>query len=181
MQTQTQQAGDINRFKLYQEAKKIIEARIGFLIHLGIFLAVNALLFVINLSALSHTGYWFVWPALLWGAGLLVHGSFVLLYSHKNIYRLQQEGLGKKTMEMLLGLSVHWSLFLIMNLLLVAINLVTYSGNAERGFWSIWIVLGWGIGIGFHSVWVYLNKDHKLKRWKRQKALKLMDRWGELS
>ena len=178
---ETETVRPINRFKLYQEAKKIIEARVVFFIHLGTFLAVNTLLFLINLSTLKHTGYWFEWPALFWGAGVLVHGCFVLLYSYRNISRWQEKFRGRKTMEMLLGLSVHLSLFVIINILVVAVNILTYRRAPEEGFWSVWIVLGWGIAIGFHALWFYLNKDHKLKRWKRRKAIQLLDGWGGLS
>ena len=169
-----------NRFKLYQDAKKIIEARIAFFLHLGAYLAVNTLLFLINLSTLHRTGFWFMWPALFWGAGVLVHGFFVLLYSYQNIRRWQEKLRGRKTMEMLLGLSVHVSLFVVINILVIAINVLTYRRAPEKGFWSIWIVLGWGIAVGFHMLWFYLNKDHKLKRWKRRKAIQLLDGWGGL-
>ncbi len=170
----------VDRFKLYQEAKKIVEARITFLIHLGTYLAVNTLLFLINLSDASRAGYWFVWPALFWGAGLLVHGCFLLFYTRRNTRRWQQGIPGRKAMEMIVALSFHWSLFVIINALLLTTNFLTYDHGRNEGIWSIWIVLGWGIGIGFHSLWVYLNKDHKLKRWKRRKALQILDGWGGL-
>jgi hypothetical protein len=83
-------------------------------------------------------------------------------------------------MEMVMALTLHWSLFVIINLLLLAINALTYANSQRHSLWSIWIVLGWGIGIGFHTLMVYLNKDHKLKRWKRQKALQILERWGGL-
>ena len=171
----------LNRFRLYQEAKKIVEARIAFFIHLGAYLAVNALLFLINLASAERTGYWFIWPALLWGSAVLVHGCFVLLYARENVRRLQEGIRGRKTMEMIMALTFHWSLFVIINLLLLTINALMYGEGQNESLWSIWIVLGWGIGIGFHSLWVYLNKDHKLKRWKRRKALHILDGWGGLS
>ena len=171
----------LNRFRLYQEAKKIVEARIAFLIHLGAFFAVNALLFLINMATADRTGYWFIWPALLWGSAVLVHGCFVILYSRKNVRQWQEEGLrGRKAIEMMMALTFHWSLFAIINLLLLTINALTYMDSQDHSLWSIWIVLGWGIGIGFHTLWIYLNKDHKLKRWKRRKALQILERWGGL-
>lgn len=169
-----------NRFKMYQDAKKIIEARIAFFIHLGIYLAVSALLFLVNLSTFKRTGFWFVWPALFWGAGVLVHGCFVLVYSYRNIRRWQEKLHGRKAMEMLLGLSVHASLFVVINILVIAINVLTYPKYPNRGCWSVWIFLGWGIPLGFHALWFYLNKNHLLKRWKRRKALQLLEAWGGL-
>ena len=171
----------LNRFRLYQEAKKIVEARIAFLIHMGAFFAVTGLLFLINLATVERTGFWCIWPALLWGAAVLVHGCFVALYTRRYSRRWHEEGLrGKKAMEMMIAFTFHWSLFVIINLLLLAINALTYADSQKHNIWSIWIVLGWGIGIGFHTLWVYLNKDHKLKRWKRRKALLILERWGGL-
>ena len=58
--------------ELYERAKKRVEARIGFYIHLCVYLAVNALLIIINLTT-SPDYYWFKWPLLGWGIGLLFH------------------------------------------------------------------------------------------------------------
>ena len=169
-----------NRYRLYQEAKKIIEHRIVFFIHFGIYLAVIALLFLMNIISAPHTGFWFLWPAIFWGAGILVHGCFVLLYSHKNMLRWHEKIHGRRALEMLLGFSMHLSLYVIFNLLLITLNVLEYRRSPQTGFWSLWIVLGWGIGMAFHFLWVYLNKDHKLKRWKRRKALQILDSWGDL-
>jgi len=59
--------------ELYERAKKKVEARIGFYIHLVVYLAVNTLLIIINLNT-SPEYYWFKWPLLGWGIGLLFHG-----------------------------------------------------------------------------------------------------------
>lgn len=58
--------------ELYERAKKRVETRIGFYIHLFIYLAVNTLLIIINLST-SPEYYWFKWPLLGWGIGLVFH------------------------------------------------------------------------------------------------------------
>ncbi len=170
----------VNRLKLYQEAKKIVEARIGFFIHLGIYLAVNFLLFLINLTTLEDTDYWFVWPVIFWGTVVLIHGVFVLFFTAHNIRRFQEKIQGWKARQMLMGLGLHWSLFILLNLLLLAANYLTARSSPDVDYWSVWIIFGWGIGIAFHSIWVYLNKDHKLKRWKRRKALQILDKWGKL-
>lgn len=44
----------------------------GFLVHLIVYLAVNALLFVIDMLT-SPGEYWFQWPLLGWGIGILGH------------------------------------------------------------------------------------------------------------
>jgi len=57
----------------YEKAKKRVEAKIGFYIHLAVFVGVNLLLIVINLvTAPGHL--WFRWPLMGWGIGLFFHG-----------------------------------------------------------------------------------------------------------
>lgn len=51
------------------------QARSALAIHAGVFLAVNALLVLINLG--SDGDYWFQWPLLGWGAGLALHAWIV--------------------------------------------------------------------------------------------------------
>jgi hypothetical protein len=54
--------------------------RIGFSIHLAVFILVNALLIFINL-AYSPGRLWVKWPLLGWGIGILFHGLAVFLFS----------------------------------------------------------------------------------------------------
>jgi hypothetical protein len=64
----------------YEKAKKKIEAKIGFYIHLGVYLAVNILLITINLT--TSTQYlWFKWPLIGWGIGLFFHAFGVFAFS----------------------------------------------------------------------------------------------------
>ncbi len=56
----------------YRRAKRRVEALKGFYIHGAVYVLVNAVLVVINLT--TSTDYlWFVWPLLGWGAGLAGH------------------------------------------------------------------------------------------------------------
>ena len=63
-----------------QKAKKRVEAKFGFYSHLAVYMAVNALLIVINVST-ANDEYWFQWPLLGWGIGLLFHGLGVFVFS----------------------------------------------------------------------------------------------------
>ena len=47
-------------------------ASAGFYIHLAAYLAVNALLFCVNLLS-TPARLWFYWPLLGWGVGLAAH------------------------------------------------------------------------------------------------------------
>ncbi|MDD5689640.1 MAG: 2TM domain-containing protein [Caldisericia bacterium] len=56
----------------YQEVKKRVEEIRGFYSHLLAYVLVNILLFIINLLT-SPGVFWFYWPLLGWGIGVLVH------------------------------------------------------------------------------------------------------------
>jgi hypothetical protein len=59
-----------------QRAIRRIQAKRGFLSHLTVYLAVNALLVLI--WALTSAGYfWPAWPMLGWGIGVIAHGASV--------------------------------------------------------------------------------------------------------
>jgi hypothetical protein len=53
-------------------ARRVGKARMGFYIHLTVYLLVNALLVGINLTT-STKNLWFKWPLLGWGVGILAH------------------------------------------------------------------------------------------------------------
>jgi hypothetical protein len=57
----------------YEKARKRVEAKIGFYIHLAVYLGVNLLLIIINLLNAPHY-LWFKWPLMGWGIGLFFHG-----------------------------------------------------------------------------------------------------------
>ncbi len=88
---------------LYKRAKKRVENRIGFYIHLCIYLTVNTLLIIINLNT-STQYYWFKWPLLGWGVGLLFHAievfasPMILSIKERMIKKeMEKESLNKRT------------------------------------------------------------------------------------
>lgn len=60
------------------KARKSVEGRIGFYIHLGIYATVNALLIAIWWSTSWFVGVnifpWFIFPLFGWGIGIVAHG-----------------------------------------------------------------------------------------------------------
>jgi hypothetical protein len=64
----------------YQRAKKRVQAKIGFYIHLAVYVGVNILLIIINLAT-SPQYYWFRWPLLGWSIGLFFHGMSIFVFS----------------------------------------------------------------------------------------------------
>ena len=64
--------------KLIRIARRRAGMKFGFFIHLAVFIAVNALLYVINQQATP--GYsWFAFPLGGWAIGLCIHGLAVYL------------------------------------------------------------------------------------------------------
>jgi len=60
----------------YRRAKRRVAALKGFYIHAAVYIVVNAVLVVINLT--TSTDYlWFVWPLLGWSLGLAGHAAGV--------------------------------------------------------------------------------------------------------
>jgi hypothetical protein len=54
-------------------AKKRVQARMGFFVHVCMYVVMNTGIFAI--WALTGQGYpWFMWPMLGWGIGILAHG-----------------------------------------------------------------------------------------------------------
>ncbi|WP_417381169.1 2TM domain-containing protein [Gimesia sp.] len=58
--------------KNYDLAKERVEKKMGFMIHCGIYVVVNAGLIALNLTR-SPDKYWFIWPLLGWGIGVVFH------------------------------------------------------------------------------------------------------------
>lgn len=66
--------------EVYQRAKKRVKAKLGFYIHLAIYMFVNTAIIVINMSAFPEY-FWFIWPLLGWGIGVFFHGMEVFVFS----------------------------------------------------------------------------------------------------
>jgi bacteriorhodopsin len=56
------------------------KAKLGFYIHLAVFVAVNALLIAINLAGTSK-GLWFKWPLFGWGIGIAFHALAAFVFA----------------------------------------------------------------------------------------------------
>lgn len=64
----------------YRKAKERVEAKMGFFVHLAVYVAVNIVLYYINST--TSSGYrWHIWPLMGWGIGVLFHGAGVFIFS----------------------------------------------------------------------------------------------------
>jgi len=125
-----------------------------FLIHLLIYLCVNAGLALVNYFAPLEEGQvrnlWFIWPLLGWGIGILAHGLAVQLGG-----RSKEGGLfSDKDVQ---GVSIHFVVYIAVNLLLIAINMKSSS----QSLWFIWPLLGWGAGLALHAFLAYRAVMHR--------------------
>jgi hypothetical protein len=84
----------------YQKAKKRVEAKLGFYIHLAVYVGVNILLIVINLLTSSQY-LWFKWPLIGWGIGVLFHALGVFVFSGGSAIKEQmiQKEMKKETLK----------------------------------------------------------------------------------
>jgi len=81
--------------EVYQSAKKRVEAKIGFYIHLAVYVGVNILLIIINLST-SPEYIWFKWPLVGWGIGLFFHGMSLFVFSGEKFKGIKEKMIEKE-------------------------------------------------------------------------------------
>ena len=58
------------------------------------------------------------------------------------------------------GFKIHFAAYVLVNLLLVAVNLLTTPDK----LWFYWPLLGWGIGIIAHGAAIYYTSNRRLSR-----------------
>ena len=78
----------------------------------------------------------------------------------------------KERVEALKGFYVHLAVFLIINLGLFLLDLVTGGGAS----WFFWPLLGWGIGLAVHAFVVFGEEGRLGRAWEERKIKQLMDR-----
>ena len=84
----------------YQKAKKRVEAKIGFFIHLAVYVGVNILLIIINLLT-STQELWFKWPLIGWGIGVSFHALGVFVFTERSSIkeRMIEKEMEKETLK----------------------------------------------------------------------------------
>ena len=79
----------------YIRAEERVEDKLGFYRHLTVYIAVNLLLFLINVFS-SRGEWWFYWPLLGWGIGVFFHFMKVFVTG-----RLIKEGVKERIIRLL--------------------------------------------------------------------------------
>jgi len=77
-------ANQMSEDKIYEEAKKRVEAKKGFYIHLTVYICVNILLVLIWAFAAGGGYPWFLWPLGMWGVFVLVDYLRVFVFERKS-------------------------------------------------------------------------------------------------
>ncbi|WP_309645348.1 2TM domain-containing protein [Phenylobacterium sp.] len=80
--------------RLRRIAERRADAKLGFRAHLLVYLVVSAGLAAINLLT-SSDYYWFVWPMLGWGVGVVAHGLSVHAYVGDHRERMIEEEMAR--------------------------------------------------------------------------------------
>ena len=83
----------------YQKAKKRVKEIRGFYTHLGVYMLINAMLLLINITT-SPDVLWFYWPLLGWGIAVALHALrvfgagrwFGAEWEEKKIEELMEQG-----------------------------------------------------------------------------------------
>ena len=77
-------AQDLSEEQIYEEAKKRVEEKRGFYVHLTAYIVVNIGLVLIWAFAAGGGYPWFIWCLGGWGIGLLFHYLFVFVFKDKS-------------------------------------------------------------------------------------------------
>ena len=171
--TRTQKNGTFGGapYLLFRKYKKSIEKkaaseRNGFRGHLISFIAVNGMLFFINMFT-GGSFPWFLFPLGGWGIGLVSHMNSVrlLLKQKEELDKMPeltppQLKILKKIHKMENGFSGHIVSNIAVILFLFMINMITSPGFP----WFIFPAVGMGIGIVTH----WLNHAGKIRRLKKE-------------
>ena len=76
--------------EIYQQARKIVEEKKGFYVHLTVYICVNILLVIIWAFPAGGGYPWFLWCLGGWGIGLLFHFLGVFVFSKQSGWESKQ-------------------------------------------------------------------------------------------
>jgi len=70
--------------QIYEQAKKTVEAKKGFYVHLAVYVLVNIMLVLIWAFTAGGGFPWFIYPLGGWGIGLLLHFLVVFVFEGRS-------------------------------------------------------------------------------------------------
>ena len=81
----------------------------------------------------------------------------------------------KKRVEEIKGFYSHLIVYICVNVALLIINLVTN----RNVLWFYWPLLGWGIGVFFHAMGVFVFSKFPGTKWEKKKIEEVMKQMDE--
>lgn len=156
------------RWRQYLRKHGHEKSYIDFFYHLHIYIGVNTFLLLAN--KLTTPLPWSIYPFFFWGLGLIIHLTLIKYLPRKKLLELGQRMKNSELFEAKIYFYIHLFVFLFFNLLIFIINLVV--DHTEK--WFLYPLIGWGLGLFFHAVWIFLNKSHRIKRYKQKKGVELL-------
>ena len=86
--------------------------------------------------------------------------------------------LAKRKVDAIIGFKVHFGVYLAVNLFLVVLNLLLLKKKSPQGeplpflvyFWSIWPIIGWGVGVLLHYVAMARFASQSFAAWQEQQV-----------
>lgn len=81
----------------------------------------------------------------------------------------------KKQVAEIKDFYIHLMVYLVVNFALVLIYFISRDQTGETGFWPIWPILGWGIGITFHALSVFVFDGGWFRKWEEEEINKRME------
>jgi hypothetical protein len=70
------------------------------------------------------------------------------------------------------GFYTHATVFVLVNLFLIAVNLI----GSPHQLWFFYPLIGWGIGLGMHALTVFGSIGPFSRDWERRKVQEYLDR-----
>lgn len=70
--------------QIYEQARKTVEAKKGFYVHLAVYVLVNIMLVLIWAFTAGGGFPWFIYPLGGWGIGLLLHFLVVFVFEGRS-------------------------------------------------------------------------------------------------
>lgn len=156
------------RWRQYLRSRGHEKSYIDFLYHLHIYIGVNTFLLLAN--KLTTPIPWSIYPFFFWGLGLIIHLALIKYLPRKKILELGQRMKNSELFEAKIYLFIHLFVFLFFNLLIFIINMVV----DRTAKWFLFPLIGWGLGLLFQAAWIFINKSHRIKKFKQDKGLELM-------
>ncbi|WP_394759619.1 2TM domain-containing protein [Flavobacterium sp.] len=87
-----------------------------------------------------------------------------------NQYKIEKYIAAKKQVDEIKGFYENLISFILVNIVLLVINLIT----SPEYLWFLWSFFGWGIGIAFHAMKVFNYIPFLGKNWEQRKIAEYM-------